>query len=285
MTDSSAGLRVRDIKRGGMFSKSTLLKDCFSTKEAVTWIMANYSRNFDLPVFCREDALLVLSELLDSNLIVHADPSVTRKEIDDETFFAFPALGSPAKHKEEKKDKKSNEDKYTLHHIIRARDLSKLTRSLTKKQFIENLNTTNTAEQTALHIAIEESFEQAVTILLKAYANHPNKADIHKKDYNQYTPLHASAARGNKQIIISLLRFHGIDINVKNTDMNTPFHCFCQQYPDPLSLKEVFQVFLEKGFTFDTPKTLSFQYNQHKNFLFFFSFFLTCNSKMPQTPN
>ena len=50
---------------------------------------------------------------------------------------------------------------------------------------------------------------ESVELLLHAYTTRLSQVDIHIRDINGYTPLHAAAESGNPQILISLLQYPG----------------------------------------------------------------------------
>lgn len=46
--------------------------------------------------------------------------------------------------------------------------------------------------------------------------------------------------RANEKIIMALLLHPGIQTNIGNNYMNTPFHCFCNKFSSPSSVSQVF---------------------------------------------
>jgi ankyrin repeat protein len=118
---------------------------------------------------------------------------------------------------------------------------------LTKRRVIDQLNSVNGAGQTALHIAIENNFYDVVELLLQTYMANLNKVDIHIKDRNGYTALHAAAESDDPKMLKALLQYPGIQPNVKTGNLNTPLHCFCNKWTSPTQLPELLSLFIERG--------------------------------------
>jgi len=77
----------------------------------------------------------------------------------------------------------------------------------------------NSTQETALHIAVEEGHHTSVALLLASSAN------IHAKDYRGMAPLHRAAMEGHEAVARLLLK-GGAAINEKDTEEGvTPLHC------------------------------------------------------------
>lgn len=68
-----------------------------------------------------------------------------------------------------------------------------------------------------------------------------------------YTALHCAASMVNDdRILMDLLEYPGINVNIRNNDLNTPLHYLCEKFSSP-DLQPIFESFLERGCKIDEP--------------------------------
>jgi ankyrin repeat protein len=73
--------------------------------------------------------------------------------------------------------------------------------------------------------------------------------NINQQDRYGYTPLHAAAvlfAENDAEVLCAVLEHPDIDVNLENTDKNTPLHYFCSKYRSP-NCGDAFRIFVKKG--------------------------------------
>jgi ankyrin repeat protein len=84
---------------------------------------------------------------------------------------------------------------------------------------------TNYFGYTPLHAAAEKGHKEVAELLLT------NKADVHAKCDNGWTPLHAAAYHGHEDVVV-LLVANKADVNAKDYDGYTPLHMAAMGHKD-----------------------------------------------------
>jgi ankyrin repeat protein len=71
--------------------------------------------------------------------------------------------------------------------------------------------------------------------------------ELNVRDRVGNTPLHAAASLGNDALLHLLLASPLVQVNVTNSDLNTPLHYFCLKARDPDTCVETLNLFLSRG--------------------------------------
>ncbi|ELP93791.1 hypothetical protein EIN_175780 [Entamoeba invadens IP1] len=97
--------------------------------------------------------------------------------------------------------------------------------------------------QDALYIATDKSDLMLIMAALEAPKVNVNFQDPQTKN----TALHlATDKSANEHIILTLLKDERVNVNILNTDDNTPLHLFCKNFSNP-SCEEAFNLFMKRS--------------------------------------
>lgn len=118
----------------------------------------------------------------------------------------------------------------SLHIAVQERDLERA------KQILEldptKLNHYNRNEQTPLHIAIIKNDLDMVNLLLSYYEQNKDKCNINEGyGKTKNTILHTLCGLSNveDEVFNAIIKYPHLDVEVVNSDDNTPLHYFCER--------------------------------------------------------
>ena len=117
---------------------------------------------------------------------------------------------------------------------------------MTKRGAKEDILVEDDDEMSPLVCAIRINQPVMVEELLRFYLE--NNIPINSTNRSGYTALHVACSEQNldERILTGLLKFPGIDVRAQNSDGNTPLHCFCEKFSNPMC-QEYVDSFLSMG--------------------------------------